>query len=63
MCSTTISDGFKGSCVINGRQTKGSTNHKFRLASSLQVTNMAAAFTAKKSVVGPGMSKSASGDE
>ena len=63
MCSTTIEAGSKASCLNNGRQTKGNTNHKFRLASSLQVTNSAAAFTAKKSVVGPGMTKSASGDE
>ena len=63
MCSTTISAASKGSCVNNGRQTKGSTNRKFRLASLLQVTKPATGCIAKKSVVGPGMTKSASGDE
>ena len=63
MCSTTISAASKGSCVNNGRQTKGSTNRKFRLVSLLQVTKSASGCIAKKCVVVPGMTKSASGDE
>ena len=63
MCSTIIEAGSKGWCVNNGRQTKGSTNRKFRLASLLQVTKSASGCIVKKSVVGPGMTKSASGDK
>ena len=63
MCSTTISAASKGSCINNGRQTKGRINRKFRLASLLQETKSASGCIAKKSVVVPGMSKSASGDE
>ena len=62
MCSTTIGAGSKGSCVNNGRQTKGNTNRIFRLASLLQVTKPASGCIAKKSVVVPEMTKSASGD-
>ena len=62
MCSTTIEAGSKGSRINNGRQTKGNTNHKFRLASLLQVTKSAASCIVKKSI-GTGMTKSASGDE
>ena len=62
MCSTTISAASKGSCVNNGRQTKGNTNHKFRLASLFQVTKSAASCIVKKSI-GTGMTKWASGDE
>ena len=62
MCSTTIEAGSKGSCINNGRQTKGSTNRKFRLVSLLQVTKSASGCIANKSI-GTGMSKSASGDE
>ena len=63
MCSTTIEAASKGSCLNNGRQTKGNTNRKFRLASLLQVTKSASGCIAKKSVVAPEMTKSASGDE
>ena len=62
MCSTTIEAGSKGWCVNNGKQTKGNTNRKFRLASLLRVTKSASGCIAKKSV-GTGMTKSASGDE
>ena len=62
MCSITIEASSKGSCVNNGRQTKGNTNHKFGLASLLQVTKSASGCIANKSI-GNGMSKSASGDE
>ena len=62
MCSTTIEAASKGSCVNNGRQTKGNTDHKFRLASLLQVTKSASGCIANKSI-GTGMTKSASGDE
>ena len=62
MCSTTIEAASKGSCLNNGRQTKGSTNRKFRLASLLQVTKSASGCIVKKSI-GTGMTKSASGDE
>ena len=62
MCSTTIEAGSKGSCINNGRQTKGSTNRKFRLVSLLQVTKSASGCIANKSI-GTGMTKSASGDE
>ena len=62
MCSTTISAGSKAWCVNNGRQTKGNTNRKFRLASLLQVTKSASGCIANKSI-GTGMTKSASGDE
>ena len=61
MCSTTISAASKGSCANNGRQTKGSTNHVFSLASLLQVTKSAAGIANKS--VGTGMTKSESGDE
>ena len=57
MCSTTISAAFKAWCVNNGMQTKGSTNRKFTLASLLQVTKSATGCIAKKSVVGPEMTK------
>ena len=63
MCSTIIEAGSKGSCLNNGRQTKGNTNRKFRLASLLQVTKSASGCIANKSVVVPGMTKSASVDE
>ena len=62
MCSTTIEAASKGWCVNNGRQTKGNTNRKFRLASLLQVTKSATGCIDEKSI-GTGMSKSASGDE
>ena len=62
MSCTTISADSKGSCLNNGRQTKGSTNRKFALASLLQVTKSASGCIANKSI-GTGMSKSASGDE
>ena len=62
MCSTTIEAGSKGSCINNGRQTKGSTNRKFRLVSLLQVTKSASGCISNKSI-GTGMTKSASGDE
>ena len=62
MCSTTIEADSKGSCLNNGRQTKGSTNRKFGLASLLQVTKSAAGCISNKSI-GTGMIKSASGDE
>ena len=62
MCSTTISAGSKAWCLNNGKQTKGNTNRKFRLASLLQVTKSAASSIAKKSI-GTGMTKSESEDE
>ena len=62
MCSITISAGSKGSCVNNGRQTKGSINRKFRLASLLQVTKSASGCIFNKSI-GNGITKSASGDK
>ena len=62
MCSITIEDASKGSCLNNGRQTKGNTNRKFGLASLLQVTKSASGCIANKSI-GTGMSKSESGDE
>ena len=62
MCSTTIEAASKGSCLNNGRQTKGNTNRKFGLASLLQVTKSASGYISKKSI-GTGMTKSASGDE
>ena len=62
MCSTTISAASKAWCLNNGRQTKGSTNRKFGLASLLQVTKSASGCIANKSI-GTGMTKSASGDE
>ena len=63
MSSITISAASKGSCLNNGRQTKGSTNRIFQLASLLQVTKSASGCIAKKSIVGPEMTKSVSGDE
>ena len=63
MCSTTIEDASKVWCLNNGRQTKGNTNRKFPLASLLQVTKSASGCIAYKSVVVPGMTKSASGNE
>ena len=62
MCSTIIEAGSKGWCLNNGRQTKGNTNHKFRLASLLQVTKSASGCISNKSI-GTRMTKSASGDE
>ena len=62
MFSTTIEAGSKGSCLNNGRQTKGNTNRKFRLASLLQVTKSASGCIANKSI-GTRMTKSASGNE
>ena len=62
MCSTTFEAGSKGSCLNNGRQTKGSTNRIFQLASLLQVTKSASGCIAEK-YIGTGMTKSASGDE
>ena len=62
MSSTTIEAGSKGSCINNGRQTKGSTNRKFRLVSLLQVTKSASGCISNKSI-GNGMTKSAGGDE
>ena len=62
MCSTTISAASKGSCLNNGRQTKGSTNRKFRLASLLQVTKSASGCISNKSI-GTGITKLASADE
>ena len=62
MYSTTISAASKGSCINNGRQTKGSTNHKIRLAGLLQVTKSATGCISNKSI-GTGMSKSASDNE
>ena len=50
MCSTTIEDASKGWCVNNGRQTKGSINRIFRLASLLQVTKSASGCIVKKSI-------------
>ena len=62
MCSTTIETASKAWCVNNGRQTKGSINHKFGLASLSQVTKSASGCIANKSI-GTGMTKSASVDE
>ena len=62
MCSTTISAASKAWCLNNGRQTKRSTNRKFRLVNLLQVTKSASGCIANKSL-GNGMTKSASGDE
>ena len=62
MCSTIIEAGSKGSCVNNGRQTKGNTNRKFRLVNLLQVTKSASGCIANKSI-GTRMTKSVSGDE
>ena len=62
MCSTTIEAASKAWCVNNGRQTEGNTNHKFGLASLLQVTKSASGCIANKSI-GTGMTKSASEDE
>ena len=62
MYSTTISAASKGSCINNGRQTKGSTNHKFPLVNLFQVTKSASGCISNKSI-GTGMTKSASGDE
>ena len=62
MYSTTIEAASKGSCLNNGRQTKGNTDHKFRLASLLQVTKSASGCISNKSI-GTGMTKSAKGDE
>ena len=62
MCSTTIEADSKGSCLNNGRKTKGNTNRKFRLASLLQVTKSASGCIVNKSI-GTGMTKSVSGDE
>ena len=62
MCSTTIEADSKGSCLNNGRKTKGNTNRKFGLASLLQVTKSASGCIANKSI-GTGMTKSASGDK
>ena len=62
MCSTIIEAASKVWCVNNGKQTKGNTNRKFRLASLLQVTKSASGCIANKSI-GTGMTKSASGDE
>ena len=63
MCSTTIETASKWSCVNNGMQTKGNTNRKFGLASLFQVMKSASGCIAKKSIVGPEMTKSVSGDE
>ena len=62
MCSTTISAASKAWCVNNGRQTKGSTNRKFRLVSLLQVTKSASGCISNKSI-GTGMIKSVNADE
>ena len=62
MCSTIIEAASKVWCVNNGKQTKGNTNRKFRLASVVQVTKSASGCISNKSI-GTGMSKSASGDE
>ena len=62
MCSTTISAASKAWCVNNGRQTKGNTNRKFRLASLLQVTKSASGSIVNKSI-GTRMTKLASGDK
>ena len=62
MCSTIIEAASKVWCVNNGRQTKGSTNRKFGLASLLQVTKSASGCIANKSI-GTRMTKSASGNE
>ena len=63
MCSTTIEAAFKAWCLDDGRQGKGNTNRKFRLASLFQVTKSTAGCIAKKCVVVPEMTKSASGDK
>ena len=62
MCSTIIEAASKVWCVNNGKQTKGNTNRKFRLASLLQVTKSASGCISNKSI-GTGMTKSESGDE
>ena len=62
MCSTTIETASKAWCLDDGRQTKGSINREFRLASLLQVTKSASGCIANKSI-GTRMTKSASGDE
>ena len=62
MGSTTIEAASKGSCVNNGRQTKGSTNREFGLASLLQVTKSASGCISNKSI-GTRMTKLASGDK
>ena len=62
MCSTTIEAASKGSCLNNGRQTKGSTNHKIRLAGLLQVTKSATGCISNKSI-GTGMTKSVNAEE
>ena len=62
MSSTTIETASKAWCVNNGRQTKGSTNRKFRLVSLLQVTKLASGCISNKSI-GTGMTKLASGDK
>ena len=59
---TIIEAASKVWCVNNGKQTKGNTNRKFRLASLLQVTKSAPGCIANKSI-GTGMTKSASVDE
>ena len=63
MCSMTISAASKESCLNNDRQIKGNTNRKFGLVSSFQVMKSASGCIAKKSIVGPEMTKSVSGDE
>ena len=63
MCSITIETASKALCLDDGRQTKGSTNRKFRLASLFQGMKSASGCIAKKSIVGPEMTKSVSGDE
>ena len=62
MYLTTIPATSKAWCLNNGRKTKGNTNRQFGLASLLQVTKSASGSIVKKSVVGPGMTKSASGN-
>ena len=62
MCSTTIEADSKAWCVNNGRQTKGSINCKFALASLLQVTKSASGCISNK-YIRTGMNKLESGDE
>ena len=62
MCSTTIEATSKAWCVNNGRQTKGSINHKFGLASLLQVAKSASGCISNKSI-GTGMTKSVNAEE
>ena len=50
MCSITIETASKALCLDDGRQTKGSTNRKFGLASLLQVTKSASGCIVKKSI-------------